>query len=106
MDQPTGGNHRMTIEKTRSGNTVTLSLEGWLDYDAAPELKKAMDELESGVTELVLDCSKLEYISSSGVRVFVNGYNQMNGAIKLVHVPDDILEVLSITGAANQIPIE
>ena len=36
----------MTIEKTRSGNTVTLSLEGWLDYDAAPELKKAMDELE------------------------------------------------------------
>ena len=96
----------MTIEKTSSGNTVTLSLDGWLDYDAAPELKEALDKLGSDVTALVLDCSKLEYISSSGVRVFVYGYNKMNGAIRLVHVPADILEVLSITGAANQIPIE
>ena len=96
----------MTIEKTKNGNTVTLLLEGWLDYDAAPELKKALDELESDVTALVLDCSKLEYISSSGVRVFVEGYNKMNGAVRLTHVPDDILEVLSITGVANRIPIE
>ena len=31
----------MTIEKTKNENTVTLCLEGWLDYDAAPELKNA-----------------------------------------------------------------
>ena len=96
----------MTIEKTKNGNTVTLSLEGWLDYDSAPELKKALDELESGVTALVLDCSKLEYISSSGVRVLVEEYNNKNREVRLIHVPDDILEVLSITGVANRIPIE
>lgn len=101
-----GRNHVMTISKTRNENTVTLSLEGWLDYDAAPELKKALDELESDVTQLVIDCSRLEYISSSGVRVFVEGYNKMKGAIKLTHVSDDILEVLTITGVARRIPIE
>ena len=96
----------MTIDKARNENTVTLSLEGWLDYDAAPELKKALDELESDVTALVIDCSKLEYISSSGVRVFVEAYDKMKGALKLLHVPDDIMEVLSITGVASRIPIE
>ena len=96
----------MTIEKTKNGNTVTLCLEGWLDYDAAPELKNALDGLESDATELVLDCAKLEYISSAGVRVFVEAHNKMNGAFKLIHVPDDILEVLSITGVANNLKIE
>ena len=96
----------MTIEKTITGNTETLELGGWLDYDAAPELAKELEMIGSDVTFLILDCSKLEYISSSGVRLFVEAYSNMKGEVKLTHVSEDVLEVLTITGVADRIPIE
>ena len=96
----------MTINKTIDGNTETLALGGWLDYDAAPGLAEELKELGSGVTSLVLDCSDLEYISSSGVRLFVEAYSKMKGAVKLRNVSEDVMEVLRITGVADRIPVE
>ena len=52
----------MHIEKQRNQNKLTLTLEGRLDTSTAPMLEAELSTMD-GVTELVLDFAKLEYIS-------------------------------------------
>ncbi|MBQ6134619.1 MAG: STAS domain-containing protein [Lachnospiraceae bacterium] len=96
----------MTIEKTIDGTEATLAIEGWLDTNAAPELLKALDELESDTESLVLDLKKLEYISSSGVRGIVSAYKKMNGAIKVRGAAPGIMSIFKATGIDKKISFE
>ena len=97
----------MTIEKTMNGAAVTLKIIGRLDTSTAPELEAAVDGCIAGVRELVLDCEALEYISSAGLRVILKTQKQMQaqGAMKLVHVNDTIMEVFDITGFTDILTI-
>ncbi len=96
----------MTIEKTVENDSVTLSLEGWLDTQAAPELESALEEIGEGTTALTFDCARLEYISSSGIRQIVAAYKKMNGKFTLKNVSAEIMDVLNMTGIAKKISIE
>ena len=60
----------MEIKTERNEGKLTVSLEGRLDTTTAPELEVAIKDLD-GVTELIIDMAKLEYISSAGLRVFL-----------------------------------
>ena len=55
----------MTIEKNINGTAAELKIVGRLDTTTAPELEAAIDGCVAGLTELVLDCSALEYVSSA-----------------------------------------
>ena len=61
-----------------------------------------------GLSELTLDCEKLEYISSAGLRVLLSAQKQMarQGSMKLVHVGEIIMEVFEVTGFADILTIE
>ena len=95
----------MKIEKKQDGGKMTFKLEGWLDTQAAPELKAALEELPGDVTELTLDCAALEYISSSGLRQFVAAHKQMKGAFTLANVSAEIMDVLNMTGFSKKLHI-
>ena len=58
----------MTIQKTVSGTTLTVALEGRLDTTTAPKLEEELRGSVDGVSRLVFDLAKLEYISSAGLR--------------------------------------
>ena len=62
----------------------------------------------SGVTELVLDFSGLESLSSAGLRVLLGAQKTMNKQGKMVvkHVNDTIMEVFDITGFSDILTIE
>jgi len=98
----------MTITKTAEGNKLTLALEGRLDTTTAPQLEAEINGSIGGVTELVMDFEKLEYISSAGLRVLLAAQKIMNkqGEMKLIHVCDDIKEVFEITGFADILTVE
>ena len=98
----------MTIEKTMNGTSATLKIVGRLDTTTAPELEAAVDGCVAGITELVLDCSALEYVSSAGLRVILKAQKLMNaqGNMKLTHVNETIMEVFDITGFADILTIE
>ena len=98
----------MTIEKTVTGASVALKIIGRLDTTTAPELEATIDGCAAGITELVLDCSALEYVSSAGLRVILKAQKLMNaqGSMKLVHVNETIMEVFDITGFADILTIE
>ena len=98
----------MTITKTANGNALTLALEGRLDTTTAPQLEAEVNGSIEGVTDLVMDFEKLEYISSAGLRVLLAAQKIMNkqGEMKLVNVCDDIKEVFEITGFADILTVE
>ena len=98
----------MTIEKMMNGTAATLKIIGRLDTSTAPELEAAIDGCIAGIQELVLDCSALEYVSSAGLRVILKAQKLMNaqGAMKVTHVNETIMEVFDITGFADILNIE
>ena len=52
---------------------VTLILDGRLDTAVTPQTEKEVEPLYAYEGyEIVIDCSRLEYISSSGLRIFLS----------------------------------
>jgi anti-sigma B factor antagonist len=95
-------NYNKDVEK------LTLAPEGRLDTMSAPAFEKEVGELLSGVAELVLDMTNVEYVSSAGLRVILKAQKLMNaqGNMKLTHVNETIMEVFDITGFADILTIE
>ena len=96
----------MNITKTISEGEATLFVEGWLDTQAAPQMQEELNNLEENVSSIVLDFSKLEYISSSGVREVVAAYKKMNGAIVIKNSSAGIMSIFKATGLDKKIRFE
>lgn len=92
----------MKIVEEKKESAVVFSIEGRLDTSSSPEVeKKITDAIGSGATEIILDFSKLEYISSSGIRILIKCHKTLqkqNGHLSLVAVPKPIENILYITG--------
>ena len=65
--------------------------------------------LEQGVN-LEIDCTDLNYMASSGLRVFQSTIRTvvrgLGGQIKLTHVNDDIFDILKMTVFTRHITVE
>lgn len=93
----------MTINKTRSGNSLTVALEGRLDTTTAPQLEAELKGSLDGITELTLDLSALDYISSAGLRVLLSAQKLMNkqGEMKVAGANETVMEVFEVTGFSD-----
>ena len=98
----------MTISKTQNGNILEIALDGRLDTMTAPELEAELHNSLEGADSRVLDFSKLEYISSAGLRVVLSAHKTMapRGGMKVVHVNEIVREVFDVTGFADILTIE
>jgi len=98
----------MNIQTNRDGSTMTMKIEGWLDTTAAPVLKDAMENMPPEITKLIFDCSKLEYISSSGLRMFLAAHKKMSGkdGLVLTGINSDIKDVLEMTGFLTRLNVQ
>lgn len=90
----------MTIERKKDAGRLTLAITGRLDTSTAPKLEETLKGSYDGVTELVFDLAKLEYISSAGLRVLLSAQKTMNkqGSMKVINVGEEIMEIFEITG--------
>ncbi len=98
----------MTISKELKGTELKIALEGRLDTTTAPDLESVIKDSVSGVTDLILDFEKLDYISSAGLRVLLSAQKIMNrqGSMKVVHVNETVNEVFEVTGFSDILTIE
>ena len=98
----------LNITKKAEGSNLTLGLEGRLDTNTAPELDAEIKSSLAGVTSVVLDMAKLEYISSAGLRVLMSAQKIMNdqGEMKLINVNEIVNEVFEVTGFSDILTIE
>lgn len=79
---------------------LTLHLHGRLDTLSSPGLL-AFYEKTVGyypITEVYVDCSDLEYISSAGLRVLLIMQKQCKRGVTLQNINDDVKEILEQTG--------
>ncbi len=98
----------MTINKTLDGTNLTLALEGRLDTMTAPELEAELNASLKDAESLTLDFSKLEYISSAGLRVLLSAHKAMSAkdGMKVTNVNEIVREVFEVTGFADILTIE
>ena len=84
---------------------ITVVFEGIMDTLSVPEVETAIQPIFTSETkEILIDCSKLEYISSSGLRVFLCIALDTQSAGKHVCITgmsDFVLSVFSTTGFTN-----
>ena len=98
----------LNIRKTIENGNATFALEGRLDTVTAPELEKQLKDSFEGLRELTLDFSKLEYISSAGLRVLLAAQKLMNqqGSLKVTNVNETIMEIFEVTGFSDILTIQ
>ena len=96
----------MTIVKKMNGSCAELYLGGWMDAQSVSAFTEALELAGAEIKTLVLDMTKLEYISSAGIRQIISAYKKMNGAFKLRHVSAEIMDVLHMTGLDQKLDIE
>ncbi|MBB5336292.1 STAS domain-containing protein [Pectinatus brassicae] len=97
----------MEIIPSKTAATLILTLSGRLDTVTAPLLQDALKKDLHDITLLQFDLTKLEYISSAGLRVFLMAQKQMNGKgkMELLHVNEAVLQILEISGFTDILTI-
>lgn len=95
----------MNIIRTDEGNLVRLALEGRLDTVTSSRLTQELDGVfEQGPQGLIFDFSRLEYISSAGLRVLLNAQKKVNAAgsdMRIVGASETVREIFDITGFSD-----
>ena len=98
----------MKINKQTNGNITEVAVEGRLDTTTAPELEAALKDAADSADKLVLDFSKLDYVSSAGLRVLLATHKKMaaKGGMTVTGVNEIVNEIFDITGFSDILNIE
>ena len=95
----------MTIEIKEQNGGITALMDGRLDTPASVQAAKDMQPLmDNADKEITLDCEQLEYISSSGLRLFLTIRKESaakGGKVVIEHINDEIKKVFMMTGFFN-----
>ena len=93
-----------------SGNQIIASFSGRLDTAAAiPTAEAVKPLLEAANSVIILDCTHLEYISSSGLRIFLSVRKEAaaHGSKVIVrNINADIRQVFMMTGFISLFEIQ
>lgn len=98
----------LNISKTQNDGVLTIELEGRLDTTSAPDLEAVVKSDLDGVKELIFEVTKLEYISSAGLRTFLSAQKIMNrqGNMTVMHPSEEVQEIFDVTGFSDILNIQ
>ena len=92
----------MKIDEEKSEGMTLIRIEGRLDTTTYGILEsRLIDLIDSGQVRIIIDCSKMDYISSSGLRVFLLALKKIileNGKFILADLQETIREIFEIAG--------
>ena len=95
----------MEIKSTVQGDEIILKASGRVDTTNYNDFEKSVNELlKENVKHLILDCSEINYISSSGLRVFLTIQKTMmsrGGKFSLFSMQQGIKEIFDISGFSS-----
>ncbi|RJP28516.1 MAG: anti-sigma factor antagonist [Candidatus Omnitrophota bacterium] len=91
----------MELTEKKVADTLIVSISGRLETSSTLIVDKKINQrIDEGERRIVINLSKLEYMSSSGLRLFLGigkRLKQEGGAFALSGVPDHQLELIEIT---------
>ena len=95
-------------EEKIKGNPV-LKVEGRIDAASAATLGARLDgHLEKGASKILIDCSKIEYLSSAGMRILLSTNKRLQdagGFLGLYSLREGVSEIIKIAGFEKIITI-
>lgn len=95
----------MNIKQEKIKNFTVLKIKGRIDTVRSTSLENEINQLfDSGETNLIFNCKEMNYISSSGLRVFLVAQKKaiaLNGKLLLCNMQPAIQEIFRISGFSN-----
>jgi anti-sigma B factor antagonist len=85
----------------KQGTTLSVCPEGKLDSVQTPQLEKELQPYLADTTQIAMDFSNVEYVSSAGLRLLLYLEQEMEkrgGEVQVAHAHEDILRVLELAG--------
>ena len=96
------------IEANAEAETLRIYLIGHIDSANAAQVEKEITEVRNAhpeCTKMIIDASKLEYISSAGLRVILR-LRKVYADLKLVNVSAEVYEIFDMTGFTEMMTVE
>ena len=92
----------MELTEEKLGAITMIGIAGRLDTTNYGILEtRLMNMIEGGEKKIILDCSKMDYISSSGLRIFLMALKKIKlagGGFILFGLQETIREIFEIAG--------
>jgi anti-sigma B factor antagonist len=92
----------MEIEEVKNGYTLVMTPEGRLDAQSAqPFQERILRRIQEGEKAILLDFSKIDYISSAGLRALLTAAKRLKesgGRLAICLLTDQVREVFKISG--------
>ena len=100
----------MEINVIKQNDETVVAIAGRVDTVTSSELEKSIQPYlsETAIT-LVFECSKLDYVSSSGLRVILMAHKQVSakgGKFILRNLIPEVRSVIDLTGFSRIINIQ
>ena len=100
----------MQVNIQPNGQEMTVQLIGELDTMATTEQADELQQvLNIADKALLIDCSEMEYISSAGLRFFMQLKRESEakaGSIRIAHLNEDVADIFRMSGFQNIFDIE
>lgn len=87
---------------TKDNEQLNVCLDGRLDTTTSEDfIAEAQKQMDDKTTVICLNCQKLEYISSAGLRALMMLHEEVvdkGGVVKLQNIGQQVNDVLKMTG--------
>ena len=94
----------MEINVKNREDVKVVELSGDVDANTAPEVQKRVLPLAEPGSKVLVDMTKVPYMSSAGLRMLLSLYRQTEakeGKLVLVGLSEDLQDTMSVTGFLN-----
>jgi anti-anti-sigma factor len=92
----------MNLKEKNTDKAVVIEIEGRLDTTNFSQLEhKVMGHVDAGRINILVDCSDMDYVSSSGLRIFLMSLKKitsLHGQFVLCGLQENIREIFEISG--------
>lgn len=99
----------MDVTVNETDGVLTATLSGRLDTAASARCSEELQPLfDHAGGAVALDCRELEFISSSGLRIFLSLLKEVNarkGSLKILNMNEDVHNIFVLTGFAKRFNI-
>jgi len=89
------------LDIDRENDVMTLSIDGGLDAATSEEFGTQIEKLiEGGIRRIIIDCSRLSYLSSSGLAALLRTHSRMarrGGDVRIAAASGMVAQVLHLT---------
>lgn len=98
----------MTITKVINDGQLIINMEGVLNSSNAQQAsEKVENEPSAGVSSILIDIKKLDYISSAGLRIILSLKKKAKAMpFKIINANNDVMKVFDDTGFSSIMDIE